>query len=60
MSLASYIGCQMQLPLSVEDSQGLLIIGPCFSDLLVKKNLIWKANLIQKRFIDILVKNPLV
>jgi len=31
MSLATYIGCNVQIPLSDEDSDGLIIIGNCFS-----------------------------
>lgn len=32
MSLASYIGCNVEIPLSDEDSDDLIIIGNCFSD----------------------------
>ncbi|EJQ12737.1 hypothetical protein IE3_03146 [Bacillus cereus BAG3X2-1] len=32
MSLASYIGCNVEVPLTPEDSNDLIIIGPCFSD----------------------------
>ena len=34
MSLASYIGCNVEIPLSNEDedSEGLFYIGSCFSD----------------------------
>lgn len=32
MSLASYIGCNIEVPLTPEDSDALIIIGPCFSD----------------------------
>lgn len=31
MSLASYIGCNVEIPLSDEDSDDLMIIGDCFS-----------------------------
>ena len=32
MSLASYIGINVEIPLSDEDSESLIIIGYCFSD----------------------------
>ena len=32
MGLASYIGCNVEIPLSDEDSDDLIIIGNCFSD----------------------------
>ena len=32
MSLASYLGTNVEIPLSDEDSQNLIIIGDCFSD----------------------------
>lgn len=32
MSLASYIGCHVEIPLSDEESDDLIIIGNCFSD----------------------------
>lgn len=32
MSLASYIGCNVEIPLSDEESESLIIIGNCFSD----------------------------
>lgn len=32
MSLASYIGCNVEIPLSDDDSDDLIIIGDCFSD----------------------------
>lgn len=32
MSLASYIGCNVELPLSGEESDSLIIIGDCFAD----------------------------
>ena len=32
MSLASYIGCNVEIPLSDEESDDLIIIGNCFSD----------------------------
>ena len=32
MSLASYIGCNVEIPLSDKDSDDLIIIGDCFSD----------------------------
>ena len=32
MSLASYIGCNVEIPLSDEESGDLIIIGNCFSD----------------------------
>ncbi|WP_282154573.1 hypothetical protein [Cytobacillus gottheilii] len=32
MSLASYIGCKVEVPLSDEDSNDIIIIGDCFSD----------------------------
>ncbi|OJD64292.1 hypothetical protein [Bacillus sp. NH11B] len=32
MSLASYISCNVEVPLTPEDSNDLIIIGPCFSD----------------------------
>jgi len=32
MSLASYIGCNVEIPLSDQDSDDLIIIGDCFSD----------------------------
>lgn len=32
MSLASYIGCNVEIPLSDEESDSLIIIGNCFSD----------------------------
>ena len=31
MSLASYIGCNLEIPLSDDDSDDLIIIGDCFS-----------------------------
>ncbi|MFB9760142.1 hypothetical protein [Ectobacillus funiculus] len=31
MSLASYIGCNVEIPISDEDSDDLIIIGDCFS-----------------------------
>ncbi|WJY29046.1 MULTISPECIES: hypothetical protein [Sporosarcina] len=31
MSLAGYIGCMKEIPLSGDGSEDLLIIGPCFS-----------------------------
>ncbi|GAA3321008.1 hypothetical protein GCM10020331_034310 [Ectobacillus funiculus] len=30
MSLASYIGCNVEIPISDEDSDDLIIIGDCF------------------------------
>lgn len=30
MSLASYIGCNVEIPLSNEESDSLIIIGDCF------------------------------
>lgn len=32
MSLASYIGCNVEIPLSNEDSEDLFYIGSCFSN----------------------------
>ncbi|SES44516.1 hypothetical protein [Psychrobacillus sp. OK032] len=32
MSLASYIGCNIEIPLSNEESDDLIIIGDCFSN----------------------------
>lgn len=32
MSLASYIGCNVEIPLSNEESDSLIIIGDCFSN----------------------------
>jgi hypothetical protein len=32
MSLASYIGCNVEIPLTDEDSDDLIIFGDCFSD----------------------------
>lgn len=32
MSLASYIGCNVEIPLSDQGSDDLIIIGDCFSD----------------------------
>ncbi|WP_203364606.1 hypothetical protein [Bacillus sp. REN10] len=42
MSLASYIGCNVEIPLSDDDSNDVILIGNCFSDevhrINVKKN----------------------
>lgn len=38
MSLASYIGCNIEIPLSDKDSEDLIIIGPCFSDVYNRQN----------------------
>lgn len=32
MSLASYIGCNVEIPLTDPDSNNLIVFGPCFSD----------------------------
>ncbi|MBL3890226.1 hypothetical protein IRV22_21375 [Bacillus cereus] len=32
MSLASYIGCNVEIPLTDSDSNDLIVFGPCFSD----------------------------
>ncbi|MDA1676241.1 MULTISPECIES: hypothetical protein [unclassified Bacillus cereus group] len=32
MSLASYIGCNVEIPLTDPDSNDVIIFGPCFSD----------------------------
>ncbi|KAA0766295.1 hypothetical protein [Bacillus sp. SH5-2] len=32
MSLASYIGCNVKIPLTDPDSNNLIVFGPCFSD----------------------------
>jgi hypothetical protein len=32
MSLASYIGCNVEIPLSHQDSDDIIFIGNCFSD----------------------------
>ncbi|WP_375219180.1 hypothetical protein [Psychrobacillus sp. PGGUH221] len=32
MSLASYIGCNIEIPLSSEESDDLIVIGDCFSN----------------------------
>ncbi|MEB8872137.1 hypothetical protein P4G87_23200 [Bacillus cereus] len=31
-SLASYIGCNVEIPLTDPDSNNLIVFGPCFSD----------------------------
>jgi hypothetical protein len=38
MSLASYIGCNVEIPLSDEDSDDLIIIGDCFSNKYHREN----------------------
>ena len=32
MSLASYIGCNVEIPLTDPDSNDVIVFGPCFSD----------------------------
>ncbi|MBJ8021496.1 MULTISPECIES: hypothetical protein [Bacillus cereus group] len=32
MSLASYIGCNVEIQLTVPDSNDVIVFGPCFSD----------------------------
>ncbi|HGH7182283.1 hypothetical protein DXB51_26680 [Bacillus cereus] len=32
MSLASYVGCNVKIPLTDPDSNTLIVFGPCFSD----------------------------
>ncbi|MEM5649781.1 hypothetical protein AAHB57_19215 [Bacillus cereus] len=32
MSLASYIGCNVEIPLTVPDSNDVIVFGLCFSD----------------------------
>lgn len=32
MSLASYIGCNVEIPLTDPDSHDVIVFGPCFSD----------------------------
>ncbi|MFB5586313.1 hypothetical protein ACE41I_06130 [Bacillus cereus] len=32
MSLASYIGCNVEIPLTDADSNDVIVFGPCFSD----------------------------
>lgn len=38
MSLASYIGCNVEIPLSDEESDCIMIIGDCFSDKYTKRD----------------------
>ncbi|ARK24107.1 hypothetical protein SporoP37_05025 [Sporosarcina sp. P37] len=38
MSLASYIGCNVEIPLSDEESDYIMIIGDCFSDKYTKRD----------------------
>lgn len=38
MSLASYIGCNVKIPLSNDDSNDVILIGDCFSDEVHKIN----------------------
>lgn len=38
MSLASYIGCNVEIPLSDEESDDLIIIGDCFSNEYDRRN----------------------
>lgn len=32
MSLASYIGCNVEIPLTEPDSNDVIVFGPCFAD----------------------------
>ncbi|HHT7223736.1 hypothetical protein [Bacillus thuringiensis] len=32
MSLASYIGCNVEIPLTDPDSNDVIVFGPCFAD----------------------------
>ncbi|EJR14959.1 hypothetical protein LKL81_08700 [Bacillus paranthracis] len=32
MSLASYIGCNVEIPLTDPDSNDVIVFAPCFSD----------------------------
>ncbi|WP_238141306.1 hypothetical protein [Bacillus cereus] len=32
MSLASYIGCNVEIPLTESDSNDVIVFGPCFAD----------------------------